>query len=274
MKAALLTLDSWRYDSIPNWFLDKHTPVCFANMYSHYHSTIPSLTSFYTGVAPQWHGIIEHHAFYKYRLSAKTIFEILETHGVDVGFFTDEFLVQKMQCVKWVKKLQSQKEVNEFLEKDNCLFVAHFFVTHSPYNDSNIANTIRKDRFGCWLNERFLNDARTAQRKIINAVLKNVDLMVPKLSRLIVSADHGEAFGEEGLYGHDGILHDTVLRIPFLIIDGKKKLRTVTERCYSSTTFDLILQWFNIQAKREIRGIHDTRGFTNMQRRHLLEKYL
>ncbi len=44
------------------------------------------------------------------------------------------------------------------------------------------------------------------------------DLM-PKDTWVIVTADHGELFGEDGYFGHGPILHDKVLEVPFL--EGK-----------------------------------------------------
>lgn len=43
--------------------------------------------------------------------------------------------------------------------------------------------------------------------------------MLPKDSWVIVTADHGELFGEDGYFGHGPILHDKVLEVPFL--EGK-----------------------------------------------------
>lgn len=43
--------------------------------------------------------------------------------------------------------------------------------------------------------------------------------MLPKDTWVIVTADHGELFGEDGYFGHGPILHDKVLEVPFL--EGK-----------------------------------------------------
>jgi len=43
--------------------------------------------------------------------------------------------------------------------------------------------------------------------------------MMPKDTWVIVTADHGELFGESGYFGHGPILHDKVLEVPFL--EGK-----------------------------------------------------
>jgi arylsulfatase A-like enzyme len=43
--------------------------------------------------------------------------------------------------------------------------------------------------------------------------------LLPKDTWVIVTADHGELFGEDGYFGHGPILHDKVLEVPFL--EGK-----------------------------------------------------
>ncbi len=43
--------------------------------------------------------------------------------------------------------------------------------------------------------------------------------MLPQDTWVIVTADHGELFGENGYFGHGPILHDKVLEVPFL--EGK-----------------------------------------------------
>ncbi|HJM38706.1 MAG TPA: sulfatase-like hydrolase/transferase [Planctomycetota bacterium] len=43
--------------------------------------------------------------------------------------------------------------------------------------------------------------------------------MVPKNTWIIVTADHGELFGESGYFGHGPIMHEKVFEVPFL--EGK-----------------------------------------------------
>ena len=43
--------------------------------------------------------------------------------------------------------------------------------------------------------------------------------LVPKNTHVIVTADHGELFGEGGYFGHGPIQHDLVYAVPFL--EGK-----------------------------------------------------
>jgi glucan phosphoethanolaminetransferase (alkaline phosphatase superfamily) len=43
--------------------------------------------------------------------------------------------------------------------------------------------------------------------------------MLPNDTWVIVTADHGELFGEEGYFGHGPIMHEKVFEVPFL--EGK-----------------------------------------------------
>ena len=64
--------------------------------------------------------------------------------------------------------------------------------------------------------------------KAINNFLRDLkDLKYFENTIIIISADHGEAFGEHGTYGHGGKypyqLYDEVLHIPLIIYDHEKK---------------------------------------------------
>ena len=43
----------------------------------------------------------------------------------------------------------------------------------------------------------------------------------PENTHFIITADHGELFGEEGYFGHGPIMHEKVFEVPF--IEGKIK---------------------------------------------------
>ena len=43
--------------------------------------------------------------------------------------------------------------------------------------------------------------------------------LVPKNTTIIVTADHGELFGEAGYFGHGPIMHDKCFEVPYL--EGK-----------------------------------------------------
>ncbi len=54
----------------------------------------------------------------------------------------------------------------------------------------------------------------------VDGVLDNLIAKAPKGTHFIVTADHGECFGEGGYFGHGPIVHEKVLEVPFL--EGRK----------------------------------------------------
>lgn len=250
MKAALITVDSLRADAVPEQFIRKWNPTVYTRMYSFFHSTVPSLTSFYTGVPPQWHGILDHHHFYDYKLKAHTIFQVLREKGVEVAFYSDEKVVREMQCVADVPKLNSIEELTAFLKHENRFAAAHLFFTHSPYGDETVQRLIGEKQKLTYLDSEFLALARKAYEKRVNEAFKIIDQLLQETSvNAVVSGDHGEAFGEELLRGHDNILLHCVLHIPFLVIDHSSP-RLVERVTYSSEAFKLICSWFKIKPER------------------------
>jgi len=254
MRAILITIDSWRYDMIPRWFVDKWKPTIYENAYTYYAGTIPSLTSFYTGLPPQWHGVEDHHIFYKFPLTAKTIFEYLQEKQIQTAFVSDEWLMYQMQCVQGVQTFDRLTEMIDFLKKPNTFVAFHIFhVTHAPYQDEQIRDQLNSKRKKAWLDQEFLKKAKQAQEKGVHQALTVVDQILTETHcNAIVSSDHGEAFGEELLYGHDRMNIEPVLRIPLLVIDHKTVPRTIAQTVYQSTVFNIILQWYGIEAKRAI----------------------
>ena len=50
----------------------------------------------------------------------------------------------------------------------------------------------------------------------VDGVLGSLIEKAPKGTHFIITADHGECFGEDGYFGHGPIVHPKVLEVPFL----------------------------------------------------------
>ena len=61
------------------------------------------------------------------------------------------------------------------------------------------------------LRERQINTVR-----YLDGVFEQLFDMVPKNTHIIVTADHGELFGEKGYFGHGPIMHDKCFEVPYL----------------------------------------------------------
>ena len=55
--------------------------------------------------------------------------------------------------------------------------------------------------------------------RYLDGVFEELYDMVPENTYVIVTADHGELFGESGYFGHGPILHDKVFEVPY--VEGK-----------------------------------------------------
>jgi len=64
------------------------------------------------------------------------------------------------------------------------------------------------------LRERQINTVR-----YLDDVFEELYDMVPKNTHIVVTADHGELFGEKGYFGHGPIMHDKCFEVPYL--EGK-----------------------------------------------------
>jgi uncharacterized protein len=96
----------------------------------------------------------------------------------------------------------------------------HFISTHLPYDPScDLPGTALSDR------ERYERAVRCADGLVGQAVaaVSLTDTVV------VVTADHGEAFGEEGIYGHNSGFTLAQLRVP-LVLHVPGRTATIIER--------------------------------------------
>ena len=78
-----------------------------------------------------------------------------------------------------------------------------------------------EDKF---FDEKQMKDLHLQQIKTVEYVDGVLDALIakaPKDTHFIITADHGECFGENGYFGHGPIVHEKVLEVPFL--EGKKR---------------------------------------------------
>jgi len=79
----------------------------------------------------------------------------------------------------------------------------------------------QQDQF---FDEKQMRDLHLQQIKTVEYVDGVLDALISKApvgTHFIVTADHGECFGESGYFGHGPIVHEKVLEVPF--IEGRKK---------------------------------------------------
>ena len=129
------------------------------------------------------------------------------------------------------------KEI-EFDESEPQFYFLNLGETHYPYmldpkdmpHVSGVHGVFKRmdDNMGQASEDRFFDDKQMKdlhQQQIrcveyVDEVLGELIAKAPKNTHFIVTADHGECFGENSYFGHGPILHEKVLEVPFL--EGRK----------------------------------------------------
>ena len=76
-----------------------------------------------------------------------------------------------------------------------------------------------RDPAEVFFNQEELERLRKQQIKAceyVDSLLPRLYSKLPKNTHLIITADHGELFGEEGYFGHGPVFHEKVFEVPFL----------------------------------------------------------
>lgn len=108
--------------------------------------------------------------------------------------------------------------------------ILHYMQPHAPY----VANAIAEGReLEAWEGPRPLRYLREtgdydsvwgAYMDDLRWVLDDVEILLENVDadRVVISSDHGEAFGEYGIYGHSiGSLHPKVRTVPWAVTSGR-----------------------------------------------------
>jgi len=69
------------------------------------------------------------------------------------------------------------------------------------------------------MEELHLQQVKTVEH--VDRLLEGLIDKAPVDTHFIITADHGECFGEGGFFGHGPIVHEKVMEVPFL--EGRKK---------------------------------------------------
>lgn len=130
------------------------------------------------------------------------------------------------------------KEI-EFDEGEPQFYFLNLGETHYPYmldpkdmpHVSGVHGVFKRmdDNLGAPTNDQFFDDAQMKDLhkqqvkcvEYVDQVLGELIAKAPKNTHFIVTADHGECFGENGYFGHGPIQHEKVLEVPFL--EGRKR---------------------------------------------------
>jgi choline-sulfatase len=237
-NVLLITIDTLRADHVGAYGdATARTPAIDAlarggTRYDHAYATAPitltSHASLMTGRFPPGHGA--RHNGMRLDLKIPTIAEAFARAGFQTGGFIAAFpldrrfgLIKGFQTYgdamprdpqgRTANDRPGRAVVDEALEwlstrrAQRVFLWVHLFEPHSPYGDP--AQVARPTI------ERYDEDIAEADRQVGRLLERLGDLRSGTL--IVLTADHGEAFGEHGEISHSLFAYDTTLRVPLII---------------------------------------------------------
>jgi len=146
-------------------------------------------------------------------------------------FAHDKYWDDELGTVPPEKMVEAVDEAaNKYPDKDNN-FIIHFMQPHTPFIDSDVKQDEERD-MNVW--DR-LEEGEFSDQEVWKAFKENLEKVMPYvydvddrlLGNTVITADHGNAFGENGEYGHPTGSKNPVLRqVPF------DKMTTHTKQRY------------------------------------------
>lgn len=116
--------------------------------------------------------------------------------------------------------------VLSYIESENPdKLITHFMQPHAPYFSSKqdwTPDSIDRDPINAARNG-YKNEAYDRYRETLRVTLSAVERLLNGLSNstVLITADHGELFGEFGLYGHmPGFPHSALRRVPAVTVES------------------------------------------------------
>lgn len=277
-RILLITIDTLRADALSIYGNKTRTPffeelaqrsVVFDNAFTCVPITLPAHASLLSGLYPPSHGVrnngtfrapAELHLLSKYAkenqfATAAVIggFPLSAQFGLNQGFdfYDDQFPKQQSAPGIYLFAEKNAEQVRKSAESwlsqhsnDSFFLWMHFFDPHHPYVDHGMTGIPSYEQEVLYVDQQLgLFFQYLRQHRMDDQLLT------------IVTADHGEAFGEHGEISHSVFVYNTTLRIPLLVsVPGKtagrrKNLARIID--VAPTVMD-IFQW---KIKNKMEGV-------------------
>ncbi|MFT3765999.1 MAG: sulfatase-like hydrolase/transferase [Minicystis sp.] len=238
---VLLTVDALRADVImsgkyddrlPNFKALKEESVRFTKARAPGAQTVPVVTGLFSGkyyTQLYWSGGTAKHAWSTKDESVRfpevlrdagvltvtmpTLPEVASSHGTVRGFAEDRPITKRPKgepspLAATVSERVIARLHRAAVDKRPTFLYAHFVDAHAPYTRGGTDCV----PFECYVREVALIDEALGEiRKVLQSEA------FAGRAALIVSADHGEAFGEHGQRYHATTLYEELLRVPLLV---------------------------------------------------------
>jgi len=144
---------------------------------------------------------------------------------------------EKLKCVK--PSTLTKASLDIIKKHPDKRLIIHYIQPHFPFvsaKNNPMMKTTNAVHYFVRNGKLSVDELRKAWRANLKWVMDEVkDNLLPKLSgRSIISADHGELFGEKGLYLHTRDVYiKELIEVPWLIIDSNNKIKkkaTISEK--------------------------------------------
>jgi hypothetical protein len=126
------------------------------------------------------------------------------------------------------------------------LFIfAHFIEPHGPYTLAGTHGTPF---------QRYVREAQLVDKELGRLLARIKELGLENNVSLIISADHGEGFGEHGTYNHAKTIYEELVRVPLIVHLPATKPREFTEPAAVIDAGPTILDLFGVETPGTFMG--------------------
>ncbi len=274
---VLLTIDAVRADALadpandsllPNLAAMRRSGVSFRRATAPGAQTAVSLSSVFSGryfSELYWtrHGQGETRFTYPAEDASPRFPELLSEHGVATAsydaliFLANEFGVargfrEEHVVVEGARHGEAREVVGPLLEqlqlrggRGPLFLFTHLTEPHAPYDRGALKEGPARDR---WLSEVAVADEQ------VGRVLRVLQRVAGDRWVLVVSSDHGEAFGDHQTWEHGKTLYDELLHVPLLVAGPRIAPRTVEQRVGLIDLGPTILDLFGVPTPATYEG--------------------
>lgn len=230
--------------------------------------TQPSVASFFTGLAPEEHGVVSIH--YRMSPAVLTLAELLQSQGYETaafiansvivgpdsgfsrGFDTFEYLKDPErtyaradtvthEVAEWLAGRRATPDPETAAMKPPLFLYVHYLDPHVPYLSSD---SLEAERGVFTIPEArgFYQDELRFLDRELDRLVGSLNAELPGPRVLFITSDHGEEFGEHGGLGHSQTLYSEVLDIPAVLQIDRSGGGVVDAELEGLDFFDLLLR--------------------------------
>lgn len=244
---ALIILDACRVDALKEVaseydFLEDIDSIMsvgstssewMANTFTHGYLDKIEKTS-YLSVNGYTHEVLFERNFPESQYDSKFSFTNWETvDGSDFYFLEESWrYLEGNKYDRFNPRKVTNRAISHYRDADPDKLIIHYNQPHTPYcskwfdGPKAQLEPWEKDPFHYLMNGGDFTRVWSSYLDEIRFALDQIELLRQNIDaeRIAISADHGEAFGEMGIYGHPGgVFHPSVKFVPWTITSGEDK---------------------------------------------------